>query len=331
MNHQELEQAVSLYVAGALEPTEQHEVEQHLNTGCTMCQTLLREYQDSMSMLPLGLPVLPVPPGFKEKILQKTFQETEIEETPNPYHTKTSRFIEWLFPKHGLRPVFATILTCLLLGVTVYSLNLQSQLGLIESEHAHLEVAYRDSSEEVVRLQNQIADQEKDLTDLQKHVTGNASDQAHLKERLAQQSVQLESLHAQLTTHKHETELLQRAVAQKDEVLKYLLSPKVKVVSLKGLKNFPGGAFLLFDPERNTGLFYAYELQPLPHGKTYQLWAVEEKPISMGVFNLDHGQKGRLFLKNLRTFPQVNKFEVSVEPTGGASRPTGDVHLLGET
>ena len=58
MNHEELQEAVPLYVAGALDASERLELEQHLGTGCSVCETLLREFQETVSSLPLGLPDL---------------------------------------------------------------------------------------------------------------------------------------------------------------------------------------------------------------------------------------------------------------------------------
>ena len=69
---------------------------------------------------------------------------------------------------------------------------------------------------------------------------------------------------------------------------------------------------------------------PLPTGKSYQLWIITNKPISAGVFTLDHGHKGRLLLRDIPGVSQIKKFAVSLEPAGGRPQPTGSIYLAGD-
>ena len=62
------------------------------------------------------------------------------------------------------------------------------------------------------------------------------------------------------------------------------------------------GAFLLFDPTTKKAWLYAFNLSALPSGKVYQLWAIDDKPVSAGVFGLDAGQKARMFIKTWVSF-----------------------------
>jgi anti-sigma-K factor RskA len=128
-----------------------------------------------------------------------------------------------------------------------------------------------------------------------------------------------------------ETGGLQRALAQRDEMLTFLRSAHVQVISLAGLEMAKSaGAFLLYDLETKKAFFYAFNMPPLPPGKTYQLWAIIDKPFSAGVFSTDEGHKSRLVIRSLPDLSQVTKFAVSLEPEGGRPQPTGAIYLAGQ-
>ena len=329
MNHEQLIEAVPLYVAGALEASEQRELEQHLGTGCSVCETHLREYQETLSLLPYGLPVSPVPETVKTRVLNQISQESGSAGTARVRRPAKTGFLQWLFPERGLRPAVAFLLVGALSVVLMYAVTLQSRLLERENQEAILQVALEEAAQDVASLQTQLSQEKMEFEGLQARLSGGVSTQAQLEDQIIRQATELEKLGSELIARRQEMDLLRRTVNEKDAMLRFLLSPQVKVVSFKGRKNFPGEAILLYDPQEKKGLLYAFKLQPLPPGKTYQLWAVVDKPISMGVFNLDHGQKGRLLTKNLVAFSQVDHFGVSLEPEGGVQQPTGDVHLVG--
>jgi anti-sigma-K factor RskA len=125
---------------------------------------------------------------------------------------------------------------------------------------------------------------------------------------------------------------MQRLVRQQEDFSTLLKSPHAKVVALSGSELAKeSGAFLLFDPVTKKAWLYAFNLPALPSGKVYQLWAIDEKPVSAGVFNPDPGQKGRLMIKSLPEFSKMKTFAISVEPTGGRPQPTGAIYLIGQT
>jgi anti-sigma-K factor RskA len=329
VNHEQLIEAVPLYVAGALDASEKRELEQHLDTGCSLCETHLQEYQEAVSLLPYGLPVSPVPETLKGQVLSQISQESGSTGTSRVRRPAKTGFLQWLFPERGLRPAVAFVLIGALSVVMMYAVTLQSRLSEIENQEAILQVALEKASKDVASLQTQLSQEKTELQGLQAQLSGGVSTQAQLQDQIVRQTTELEKLGSQMTARRQEMDLLRRTVSEKDAMLRFLLSPQVKVVSFKGRKDFPGEAILLYDPQEKRGLLYAFKLRPLPPGKTYQLWAVVDKPISMGVFNLDHGQNGRLLTKNLVAFSQVDHFGVSLEPAGGVQQPTGDVHLVG--
>src|SRR6185295_5385391 len=69
MTHEELEAAVPLYAAGALDRVERQALEAHLLSGCTSCHSALKDYQSVASLLPFSLSPTKPPRSLKAKIM----------------------------------------------------------------------------------------------------------------------------------------------------------------------------------------------------------------------------------------------------------------------
>ena len=54
MTHEELEESVPLYAAGALDRIERQALEAHLLSGCASCHSALKDYQSVAALLPLA-------------------------------------------------------------------------------------------------------------------------------------------------------------------------------------------------------------------------------------------------------------------------------------
>jgi anti-sigma-K factor RskA len=90
-------------------------------------------------------------------------------------------------------------------------------------------------------------------------------------------------------------------------------------------------AQLLTDPDSHSAVLVVSGLEPLPAGKTYQIWLIEgDSPKSAGLMNVDaHGQ-GVSVLSLEETVASFDALGVSIEPESGSLLPTGDIVLLGE-
>jgi anti-sigma-K factor RskA len=78
-------------------------------------------------------------------------------------------------------------------------------------------------------------------------------------------------------------------------------------------------------------LFYTTNLQPLPAGRTYELWLVptEGSPVGAGLFNTDSRGNGQVILLSLPQGLTAKAFAVTIEPAGGVPAPTGPKVLIG--
>jgi anti-sigma-K factor RskA len=124
---------------------------------------------------------------------------------------------------------------------------------------------------------------------------------------------------------------LQAELSQREELVRFLADPQVRVVQLSGLPVSPGAvARLLWNPDKGTGLFLATGLAQLPRGRVYELWAIAgNDPFPAGVFTVDPSGRAILKLPPLTEGKKFGKFAVTDEPAGGVPKPTGAMHLLG--
>ena len=69
MTHEELEESVPLYAAGALDRIERQALEAHLLSGCASCHNALKDYQSVAALLPLALSPTKPPRSLKATIM----------------------------------------------------------------------------------------------------------------------------------------------------------------------------------------------------------------------------------------------------------------------
>ncbi len=338
MTHEELEEAVPLYAIGALERSERQAIEAHLLSGCTACHAALKDYQTVASLLPFGLTPATPPNTLKAKIMMAPASTTTSHaETEQPGARSSLEPGEWMnhlfppiTPARSLPFRFAMGFAALLLVVgggyvawVTYTQSMQRS-----GELQQLQTAVQQSTTRVAALQTELQQREQTLGSLKSALEQRTTEVAELRDQLLQREAELDDAHTQLTQH---DSTVQRLARQSEEFAGLFKNPASKVVSLSGSEMAKSaGAFLLFDPTTKKAWLYAFNLPALPSGKVYQLWAIDDKPVSAGVFGLDAGQKARMLIKNMGEFPRMKKFAVTVEPDGGRPEPTGAIYLIGQ-
>ncbi len=349
MAHEQFEEAVPLYAVGALDRQERQALEAHLLTGCTACRAALKEYQGIAALLPYGLPPAAVPPTLGTQVMAAVAQEPsrpDEVQTPVQAGRASGRWIERMFPRASswssvFSPAFALLLLLLLAGTGWYAISLRSQVLLETAQRRQLETALQEETARLAALQRKLTEQEQAVASLQEELTRKGRDISGLQASLTERETELARVRTQLAQREQDTVILRKALAQRDELVPFLRSPHVKVIALHGSEMAKSaGAFLLFDSESKKALLYGFNMPPLPHGKTYQLWAVLDKPISAGILITDHisagifgtdtGHKSRLVIRRMPELAHITKFAVSLEPEGGRPQPTGTVYLVGQ-
>ena len=336
MTHEEIEDAIPLYAIGALDHSERTAVESHLLAGCGTCHVLAKDYQAVAGMLPFSLRSVTPPP--KSKILAAVFENAANAERAGTAQAEGLSFGAWInellspFLKPSLQPVVSVVLLILLTATGWYAWMTHRQVSNEANQREHIEAALHDASARTAALQQDLTQQEQALASLKEEVEQRIGTVSDTRAKLIEREAELDVAREELSRREQETAGLRKALAQRDDMLTFLRSAHVKVVSLSGVESAKSaGAFLLYDKETKKAFFYAFNMPALPPGKTYQLWAIVDKPMSAGTFRTDSGHKSRVVLKDLPDLSRISKFAVSLEPEGGRPQPTGTIYLAGQT
>jgi len=334
MTHEELEEAVPLYAAGALERTERQAFEAHLLSGCAACHAALKEYQAVAALLPFGLSPAQPPRSLKAKIMASrnllpVAQESSTKEPPRP-SLEPGEWMNHLFPpitpaRSGSLPWAIGFASLLVLGGAGYmGWNYVTQITSDSIRLEQLSARLQDQSLKLASVQRELAERERTLFELREDMHKRTLDVAELKDQLIQREAELDDLHNQLAATP------KRGRTTQDELVALLRMPDIQAVSLSGADMAKGaGGVLLFDPRTQKIWLYAVNLPECPTGTTYQLWAITDKPTSVGTFHMDSGETAHLLVKRLPDFSKTKQFAISLEPSGGRPQPTGAVYLTG--
>ena len=335
MTHEELEDSVPLYAAGALDKVERQALEAHLLSGCASCHSALKDYQSIAALLPLSLSPITPPRSLKARVMAERNPlplpaETEKKEPAKP-SLEPGEWMEHLFPpvapaRSSSLPWALGFAALLILAVGGYvAWSLSTQRSIATSSIQQLEASLQEKSAKLADLSREVADQAKTLAELRNELDQRTIEATDAKEQLARREAELEETRVELT---------QRNAARigktpQDELATLLKIPNVTAVSLTGsdmAKRAVG--FLLYDARTQNAWLYSINLPESPPGTTYQLWAIHDKPVSIGTFNMDPGETTHLLLKKAPSFAAAKTFAVSLEPSGGRPQPTGPIYLL---
>jgi len=332
MTHEELEEVVPLYAAGALERTERQAFEAHLLSGCATCHAALKEYQSVAAVLPFGLSPTQPPRSLKAKIMASrnvlpVGAESSTKDVPKS-SLEPGEWMNHLFPpiapaRSGSLPWVIGLATVLVLAVTGYvAWNYVTQVASDSMRLEQLSAQLQDRSVKLASVQRELAERERALAELRDDMQRRTTDLAELKDQLIHHEAELDNLRNQLTSASR------RGRATQDELASLLRAPDIHAVSLSGSDMAKeAGGVLLFDPRTQKIWLYAVNLPECPNGMTYQLWAITDKPVSVGTFHMDLGETAHMLVKRLPDFTRVRQFSVSLEPSGGRSQPTGPIYL----
>ena len=334
MTHEELEESVPLYAAGALDRTERQALEAHLLSGCTSCHGALKDYQSVAALLPLGLSPTKPPRSLKATIMAgRNPAPIPTEAAPKEPIRPSLEPGEWmnhLFPPAAARsfslPWAVGLALLLIVGVGGYlAWDVVTQHSADTSNIQQLEVSLKEKSTQLANLHREVGDHIKTLGELRNEMQQRMNEAAEAKEQLGQREAELEEIRVQLSQRGNS-----RTVGTpQDELATLLRIPNVKAVSLTGSDKAKRAAgFLLYDSQTQKVWLYSVNLPECPTGTTYQLWAIHDKPVSIGTFHMDTGETAHLLVKKVRGFTSAKTFAVSLEPSGGRPQPTGPMYLL---
>ena len=143
----------------------------------------------------------------------------------------------------------------------------------------------------------------------------------------------LNRIHGQLQETRAQLDLARAQSEAKDEQLRLLSSPHIRLVELKGLDAAPGAqARVFWNPVARSGLLIAAGLPQTPANHGYELWGIAgETPVPMGIFFADPNGQATFQMAPLAGERSFGKFAVTIEPVPGVQKPSGAMVLLGPT
>lgn len=132
---------------------------------------------------------------------------------------------------------------------------------------------------------------------------------------------------ARLSSSLNET---REALAREREDRELIAAPDASIATLVGTNvALRARARLVYDPRTGRVILFAYDLPPAPAGKAYQLWFIANgKPLPGHVFTTDAVGRAEMRDSVPAEGRNVTLFAVTLEPSTGASAPTGDKYLL---
>ena len=337
MTHEELEEAVPLYAAGALERPERQALEAHLLSGCATCHAALKDYQGVAALLPFALTPVPPPDRLKAALLtaRNPFAPPteEVKQTRKP-SLEPGEWMNHLFPPLApnrswqFRLAFWVLLASVVGGAAYLAWETSIRSAGEAGRLTQLEEKLQQEAAQVATLQRDIKARDEGAKQLRDELELRRSDLTELRDQIVQREAEINDLRTQLA--QRETSL-QRAGTRQDDMTALLKQPYAKVVTLAGTEGAKqAGGLVLLDPAGRKAWFYTFDLPELPPGTVYQVWGIDERPASLGLFTLDSGRKGRLMIKEIRNLSRLKQVAITVEPTGGRPQPTGSMYLIGQ-
>jgi anti-sigma-K factor RskA len=150
---------------------------------------------------------------------------------------------------------------------------------------------------ELISLQEQNTEANKALVALQEKIAQSERELAALKERNVLSELKIATLKAQIAAYKGAT------------------------------------AVVVWDKEQKKGVLQLDKLPPPGQGKDYQLWVIDPKnpqPVSAGILSVPNDGLIRTSFHPEAPVESAGAFAISVEKTGGAPKPEGQIILVGK-
>ncbi|MDX2192164.1 MAG: anti-sigma factor [Gemmatimonadales bacterium] len=131
-----------------------------------------------------------------------------------------------------------------------------------------------------------------------------------------------------------EREALADRLAVRERELNSILEPGVELVRLAATEqgaHRDAGIQLFVDHEKRRAIVHAFRLPPVPAGKAYQLWFIEEgqAPIPSVTFNTEASGHGLVQEVSVPAGKVFVLAAITVEPAGGSTAPTLPIQLAG--
>ena len=206
MTHDQLEAAVPLYAAGALERVERQALDVHLLSGCIPCRTMLKEYQSVAVTFPFGLTITPPPRSLKGKILSSRLSSPADEsetQPPSQPSLEPGQWMNHLFPPSSPPATsfgwaLGTVIFVVLIILVFFGWNSSTYMTENMEKLAQLQSQAEETGSQLAALQQQLSEREDTLTLTREELQRRMAELAEVRNQLIQREAELEELRALL-------------------------------------------------------------------------------------------------------------------------------------
>lgn len=334
MTHQELQDAIPLYVLGALERGERQTLDAHFLSGCASCHALFREFQSVAAALPFSLNIVMPPRLLRATIVSAPPSKTTVATQQDIPRLEPGKWMEHVLqPQTASSPVavkvFAGLVVIAALAASLYLAQPTRQPNKTENQNTSPPWNAEEAASRLAELERELDDRERLLNLTREELRLRLAEIADLKDQLIQREAELDVLMAQQKQHGK-----QEARSAEDDFRAFsalLRMPQAQAVILAGTPTAPHASGILLHDHRSGKIWlYTLNLPDCPAGMEYRLWVTRgtQPPVSIGAFRIGKEETAHLFVTSAQTMPSVTAFSITLEPVGTSSQPTGTPYLL---
>jgi hypothetical protein len=206
MTHDQLEAAVPIYAAGALERVERRALETHLLSGCSSCHATLKEYQSVAVTLPFTLTITPPPRALRDKILSSPVSPPAAEsetQSPSQPSLQPGEWMNHLFPPSSPPATsfgwaLGTVIVVVLIILVFFGWNSSTHVTEDREKLAQLQLQAEETGSQLAALQQQLSERETTLAQTREELQRRITELAEARDQLIQREAELEELKVQL-------------------------------------------------------------------------------------------------------------------------------------
>ncbi|MEM7009806.1 MAG: anti-sigma factor, partial [Thermodesulfobacteriota bacterium] len=153
-----------------------------------------------------------------------------------------------------------------------------------------------------------------------------------LNQTISDQQELINNLKISLEEKQVEYKELEDHYAKLDELSEFLEHPSVHIIQLTNMHtDEDAGVGVLYHNDDDKAFFYCLDLEHPPEGKDYQWWVkANGEHKSVAVFKVDAKGSHFVELEALSDLGNIEHYSVTIEPEGGAERPSSDMIFAGD-
>jgi len=294
MTHDELKALLPLAALERLEPDEVAALREHL-AGCTECDAELREFEHTLSLLPLALEA----PAAAERITRKLEARLSAPAQvapPRPAQVPSREPVPLVQPNQPTRREASRSRLVPRLALAA-AIILALYSAAITSRLIDMKTAYDDRGNKLAYLQNRF-------------------------NTLEQEAKQSEA----------RIDALSKVLSERVRLEQILDAPDLQVTRLIPLGPAPQArGLVVVSKASGNAVVRVNGLEPAPEGKIYELWWITKQkgPERAGIFTTGSDREAIAKVDAPPAGERVMASAITLEPAGGVAKPSGTMYLKG--